>query len=456
LKLTKGDEAGEAGMGRLRLALIGVLIAVDLAILLGTPFLETVGAVPRRLGHTFAHFSSDPAAAALPLVRLLLGAVVLAAILDQIRIFVRRPTVLPPPPEAPGWTDLQVRQRSESQQPASMAVRDRWHDLPAWTWEGIEGGRNVQVGDTVWQVERFTVTVETGIDFDEALRRIEVHDAFRQLANDAQDFDHRRAVVVALTAGLHWPFLGRSTFALATTRITAAVVSALDGVFVLRSQETRNGGPGSSASAGGWGDSSGPAGYPGTGGAPGSGSGSAGSASAGDIAYLVAPTTAATALVEHDPDLVVALVDHLAPPAAPPTPTSSAAQPAAGPAPAPGATAGTRSGDDLHRRLTAAVARTDPALGPRSGLPLSPPSQEAVFRIQQADPFQSERANTRDHRHIVSVAKIDRIYLSTQTPTGIPIGTFRQVTAQATPLERPVLEAGPGPESPSRPDRPTP
>lgn len=391
-------------MGRLRPVLIGVLIVADLAILLGTPFLETVGDVPRTLGYTFTHFGSDPAAAALPLIRLLLGAALLAAILDQIRIFIRAPAPLPPPLDPPGWTDLQVRENRENQLPPSMAVRDRWHDLPAWTWEGSEAGRDVQVGDTVWQVDRFTITVETGIDFDEALRRIEVHDAFRQLADDAQDFDHRRAVVMALTAGMHWPFLGRSTFALATTRITAAVMSALDGVFVLRSHETRNTGSTSTSSTSSSGSTSSP----------------------GDLAYLVAPTTAATRLVENDPDLVVALVDHL-----------------------DSRTPAVRTGDDLHQRLSAAATRAtpNPAPDPRGGRPLTPPSQEAVFRIQSAEGFQRERANTRDHRHIVSVARIERIYLSTQTPTGIPIGTFQQVTAQAVPLDRPALGSGPEPGS---------
>lgn len=365
-----------------RLVLIGVLIAADLAILFGTPLLETVGDVPRSLGYTFAHFDTDPAAAALPLVRLLIGAVLLAAILDQTRVFLRRPPSSPPSPPTPvptGWTEVRG---PENVLPASMAVRDRWHDLPAWTWVGPVGVRNVQVGDTTWQVDRFNITVETGIDFDEALRRIEVHDAFRQLADDADDFDRRRAVVVALSAGMHWPFFGRSSFGLSTTRITAAEVSALDGVFVLRNHGTQNT----------------PSGPP------------------NDLAYLVAPTTAATTLVENDPDLVVALADHLDPP-----------------------TSEVRDGYELHHRLAAAVARMtpDPAAGPLGGMSLSPPSQEAVFRIQQADIFESGRANTRDHQHIVSMAKIDRIYLSTQTPTGIPIGTFKQVTGEAAATDRP-------------------
>ncbi len=369
-----------------RLILIGVLIVADLAILLGTPFLETVGDVPRSLGYTFANFDTDPAAAALPLVRLLIGAVLLAAILDLVRGFLH-----PPPPSTPaptGWTAVQAPQRSENLRPASenvlpasMAVRDRWHDLPAWTWVGPVGGRDVQVGDITWQVDRFSITVETGIDFDAALRRIEVHDAFGQLVNDADDFDRRRAVVMALTAGLHWPFFGRSSFGLATMRITAAEVSALDGVFVLRNHGCQ----------------------------------SAPSEPANDLAYLVAPTTAATTLVENDPDLVVALADHLDPP-----------------------TPELRNGYELHRRLAAAVARVAPesAAGSLGRKSLSPPSQEAVFRIQQADGLQRGRASTRDRRHIVSVAKIDRIYLSTQTPPGIPIGTFKQVTAEAAaPLD---------------------
>ena len=371
-------------MRRLRPVLIGVLIVADLAILFGTPFLETVGGVPRSLGYSFANFDTDPAAAALPLVRLLFGAVLLAAILDQARGFIRRPPTPPPStPDPAGWTPVQVSEQSENRLPASMAVRDRWHDLPAWTWVGPVGARIVQVGDNTWRVDRFDITLETGLDFDEALLRVEVHDAFRQLADDADDFDRRRAVVMALSAGKHWPFFGRSSFGLSTTRIAAAEVSALDGVFVLRHHNGSNGGT----------------------------NGSSGAPKA--LAYLVAPTTAATLLVEKDPDLVVALADHLDPP-----------------------TPELRDGYELHQRLAAAVARTtrDPEAGPLGGMSLSPPSQEAVFRIQPADTFQSDRANTRDQRYIVSVAKIDRIYLSTQTPTGIPMGTaFHQVTADADP-----------------------
>jgi hypothetical protein len=381
-------------MGRLRLTVIVLLIVADLAILFGTPFLETVGDVPRSLGYSFAHFGTDPAAAALPLVRVLLGAALLASTLDQIRIFMRRPTAVPPP-NPPEWTPPATREPSahhplpERPLPAAMAIRDRWHDLPSWTWVEPAGVRNVQVGDTIWQVDRFTITIDTGIDFDEALRRIEVHDAFRQLADDAHDFDRRRAVVIALTAGKHWPFLGRSTFVLATARITAAVVSALDGVFVLRHHETQSGGSSGLLSG---------------------------------LAYLVAPTTAATMLVENDPDLVVALADQL-------DPQRSDLRDGTG----------LPYGTDLQHQLTTALAQVppDPATGPDGGPSLSPPSQEAVFRIQPADTFQRARANTRDRRHIVSVARIDRIYLSTQTPTGLPIGTFRQVTAQAAGPDRP-------------------
>ncbi len=392
-------------MRGLRPVVIGVLIVADLAILFGTPFVETVGDVPRRLGYTFAHFNTDPAAAALPLVRVLIGAVLLAAILDQAQGFLRRPASTPqdlpspdPSPDPPGWTAVR-RLDPAADLPASMAVRDRWHDLPAWTWVGPLGIRNVQVGETIWQIDRFSVTVDSGIDFDEALRRIEVHDAFRQLAIDADDFDHRRAVVMALSAGQHWPFLGRSSFRLALTRITAAEVSDLDGVFVLRNHGGQNG----SSSTG----------------------------TPPDLAYLVAPTTEATKLVEHDPDLVVALADQVDPP-----------------------TSEISDGYELHQRLAAAVARAAPAPvgGPLGGLSLSPPSQEAVFRIQPADSFQRDRANTRDQRYIVSMATIDRIYLSTPTPPGIPIGTFKQVTAEAEPIDRP----GSGPSDDDRTPEPPP
>jgi hypothetical protein len=370
-------------MRRLRPALIGMLIIADLAILLGTPFLETVGDVPRRLGYTFEHFDTDPAATALPLVRVLLGAVLMAAIVDQTRGFLRRPPSPPPSeptPDPPGWTAVRQPEPSANLLPASVLVRDRWHDLPAWTWVGPIGAPDIQVGEAIWRIGRFTVTVDSGIDFDQALRRIEVHDAFRQFADDADDFERRRAVVMALSAGQHWPFLGRSSFQLALTRITAAEISALDGVFVLRTHAEQNGA-----------DS----------GAPSNG-----------LAYLVAPTTMATALVENDPDLVVALADHLAPP----TPEVA-------------------DGSALHQRLAAAVARgaSTEAADPGGGRSLSPPSQEAVFRIQRADNFHRARANTRDQRHIVSVARIDRIYYSTQAPSEIPIARFKQVTAEPEP-----------------------
>ncbi|HST82733.1 MAG TPA: hypothetical protein VLL08_13450 [Kineosporiaceae bacterium] len=370
-------------MRRLRPVLIGVLIIADLAILLGTPFLETVGHVPRRLGYTFEHFDTDPAATALPLVRVLLGAVLMAAIVDQTRGFLRRPPPSPPAepaPDPPGWTAVRQPEQTANLMPVAVAVRDRWHDLPAWTWVGPIGVPDVQVGEAIWRIARFTVTVEAGIDFDQALRRIEVHDAFRQFADDADDFERRRAVVMALSAGQHWPFLGRSSFHLALTRITAAEVSALDGVFVLRTHAEQNGSDSGAQSNG--------------------------------LAYLVAPTTTATTLVENDPDLVVALADHLDPP-----------------------TPEVKDGYQLHQRLAAAVARvaSAEATGPGAGRSLSPPSQEAVFRIQRADSLHRARANTRDQRFIVSVARIDRIYYSTQTASEIPVGGFRQVTAEGEP-----------------------
>jgi hypothetical protein len=51
----------------------------------------------------------------------------------------------------------------------------------------------------------------------------------------------------------------------------------------------------------------------------------------------------------------------------------------------------------------------------------------------------------------VSVARIDRIYYSTQTPSGIPIGTFKQVTGERVTSEaEPNGPADPPPEARSR------
>jgi hypothetical protein len=178
---------------------------------------------------------------------------------------------------------------------------------------------------------------------------------------------------MALSAGKHWPFLGRSSFILATARITAAEASALDGVLVIRHH-------GSTSERGSGGPPDG-------------------------LAYLVGPTTTAAAIVQDHPDLVVALADRLDPP-------------------------DSGAGDEDGDRLAAALTRAAPDPVALGGTGLSPPSQEAVFRIQPADTFQRARANTRDRQYIVSMAKIDRIYLSTKTPTEISIGSaFHQVTA---------------------------
>jgi hypothetical protein len=145
-------------MGRWKPLVIGQLIIADFAILLGTPFLESVGDVPRHLAYTFGHFDTDPRAAALPLVRLLLGAVLLAAILDLIWSFSRPrprpqpqsdPQPLPSAPKPIGWQDVQPSELSEALPAAAVAVRDRWHDLPAWTWVGPEGMRILEVADTL-------------------------------------------------------------------------------------------------------------------------------------------------------------------------------------------------------------------------------------------------------------------------------------------------------------------
>jgi hypothetical protein len=364
-------------MQRLRPVLVVMLIIVDVAILIGTPFLERMGEVPRSLRYAFANIGSDPAASALPLVRLMLGGFMLAFIIDLVRGSPRYPRTGSDPAAA---ADLNAETRSRETPEVSILVRDRWHDLPEWTWVDPGGSGSVEVGDTIWQVHRFSVTVESSIDFDEVLRRIEIHDAFRQLAEDPDDLARRRAVVMALTAGQHWPFLGRSTFGLSTMRITTAGRgSVVAGLFVLHNQALPAGGAGEARD---------------------------------DLSYLVVPTTAANRLVQNDPDRLRALVDQFDPDISEPG-----------------------DGQELHRRLAAAVATLAPKEAALS--PGTVPSQEAVFRIQQTD-----------QRYVVSVARVDRVQFSDQIAAGFPIGTpFEQVTPTPPPL--PITAETDDPESPS-------
>jgi hypothetical protein len=367
---------------RLRPVLVLALIVVDIAILIGTPFLERLGELPRSLAYAFTHFGTNPAASALPLVRLLLGVVILAAIIDLMRA----PRCRPAPGEPAN--ESSAADRSDERPSVSMAVRDRWHDLPEWTWVAPDDVRGIRVGDTTWLVNHFSITIGSTIDFDEALRRIEIHDAFRQLAEDPDDVARRRAVVTALSAGKHWPFLGSSSFALSTMRILADRGQVLAGLFVLSNQGNRGNAPDDPLR---------------------------------QLSYLVAPTTAATALVENDPDRVVALVDQL------------------------GSELSDRTSDhDLQRGLAAAVALLTPAAVtelPRA-VSSSPPAQEAVFRIQQAD-----------QDYVVTVARIDRLQVSGQLAKGFPVDTpFEQVTAAQEPEPEPEPGSGSGPEPDSDSD----
>jgi hypothetical protein len=106
----------------------------------------------------------------------------------------------------------------------------------------------------------------------------------------------------------------------------------------------------------------------------------------------VTAAPAVTALLEHDPDLVVAVVDHL------------------GPVPA-----------DSEDEVPGGSRPVVPAAGRSSGAgPPSPPQSGAVFRLQVAEGERKGEANTRGDRHIVSVARIRRLHLSDQAPSGLP------------------------------------
>jgi hypothetical protein len=217
----------------------------------------------------------------------------------------------------------------------------------AYTWVHLRGVPDGPPGDPHRHVSRYMVTIRASVDLDAALRQSGVNAALRRLAQDPEDRTRRDDVVAELTAAPTPTRFTTTIFDLSTLR-AAGEEGFLDGLLVIRNQGIQIGEQGLRPH---------------------------------HLTYVTTPTAEATRLLETNPRLAGALVDHLCP-----VPSAAAEV------------------EELAHLVHEAIAERDrPASGPpngkaRPGLP--PRGPGTVLRIEHFDGGRMGSRNVHVGRHI--------------------------------------------------------
>ncbi len=271
--------------------------------------------------------------------------------------------------------------------------------LPAYTWVQLRSGPGH--GDQGREVNRYMVTIRASIDLGPALREPDVGAALRRLSHDPADRLRRDDVVTELAAVPSSSRFTTTIFDLSTLH-TDGAEAFLDGLLVIRNQGVQVGEQGGRPH---------------------------------HLTYVTTPTAEATRLLELNPRLAGALVDHLCP-----------------------SPSGTGEGDQLDRLLrTARAGQEQPPNGQPRLLRLSAWERGTVLRIEHLDAGSDPATGARR-------VQVDRLLddpepLTSRNGSTPANGVHRSHLNGSAPVNGstpPILEqrqAGePAPDDPDRPE----